>query len=304
MTIAGRRIRNLEGEYKEERVFLVGNGPSIDITPLRSLNDEYTIAMNKINKKYNDTSWRPDFYFMLQNHLREGYEDFISENAEMGIDCIINKRHISEFDRENIIGVQIQNLQSENNRFHQMSLQEVYECNIDSLEKYWSWEISNVVYTYHSMYALYQIAAYMGFREIYLIGCDLGFGYYDPHMIFEDALDPIDYASVQKYLSSSVEQGKPIRSAVNYLLYSALTSGASRHLEKVVKEIDSFKDENHFGSNYQIRPQDRTNVNDEMKKSHIAASRICEMKNIDIRNATLGGELDELPRVDLESVVQ
>jgi uncharacterized Rossmann fold enzyme len=43
------------------------------------------------------------------------------------------------------------------------------------------------------MYGAVQVAAYLGFDEIYFVGCDFGMEYDNPNMVFESGLDPYRY---------------------------------------------------------------------------------------------------------------
>ena len=43
---------DLAGAYEGERLFLIGNGPSLEETPLEALESEYTMAMNRIDLIY------------------------------------------------------------------------------------------------------------------------------------------------------------------------------------------------------------------------------------------------------------
>jgi hypothetical protein len=53
----------MKDKYTDERIFILGNGPSLNETDLSRLSSEYTLAMNKVSKLYDDTSWRPSFYY-------------------------------------------------------------------------------------------------------------------------------------------------------------------------------------------------------------------------------------------------
>ena len=60
-------LTQLKNQYSGERIFVIGNGPSLSETPLEQLDSEYTFALNRVNLIYDDVDWRPDFYLFLNN---------------------------------------------------------------------------------------------------------------------------------------------------------------------------------------------------------------------------------------------
>jgi len=57
---------DLAGAFAGERLFLIGNEPSLADTPLDALQDEYLMAMNRIDLIYDAVDWRPDFYICFR----------------------------------------------------------------------------------------------------------------------------------------------------------------------------------------------------------------------------------------------
>ncbi len=63
-------------KYTDKPVLVVGNGPSLNKTPLAQLQDSHvSIGMNKINLIYEKTSWRPDIITCVNGFV-------ISQNKE------------------------------------------------------------------------------------------------------------------------------------------------------------------------------------------------------------------------------
>ena len=52
---------HLKNKYKNKRVFLIGNGPSLKKTPLHFLKNEYTIVFNRFNLFFERINWIPTF---------------------------------------------------------------------------------------------------------------------------------------------------------------------------------------------------------------------------------------------------
>ena len=51
-----------------KRIFLVGNGPSLNDMNLDLLENEYSIAMNRIELIYPKTKWRPTYYIFCSSN--------------------------------------------------------------------------------------------------------------------------------------------------------------------------------------------------------------------------------------------
>ena len=61
-------ISDLENIGLGKRIFLVGNGPSLNDMNLDLLENEYSIAMNRIELIYEKTSWRPSWYMFCSSN--------------------------------------------------------------------------------------------------------------------------------------------------------------------------------------------------------------------------------------------
>ena len=57
--------KRLKGKYKGKRVFLIGNGPSLNKTPLYLLKDEYTMCFNRFEIMLERLNWTPNFFMSV-----------------------------------------------------------------------------------------------------------------------------------------------------------------------------------------------------------------------------------------------
>lgn len=57
-----RRLEDLHNKYNGERIFILGNGPSLNQTPLEKLDGEYTFGVNRIYLLFGKIKWVPTFY--------------------------------------------------------------------------------------------------------------------------------------------------------------------------------------------------------------------------------------------------
>jgi hypothetical protein len=149
-------IDELKDLYHGEPVFLVGNGPSLKDTPLELLMDRHSFGMNRLTSLYKRTAWRPEFYVCLSSDFKQVQRPEFEKSAAPARVAFLP----AEFGGEKIVGL-----------------------NAD--EEQWSDDPSVRVSKYGTvMLAAFQVAVYMGFNPIVLVGCDLNFGpdgnHYDP----------------------------------------------------------------------------------------------------------------------------
>lgn len=73
-----RRWKSLKGKYKGKRAFLIANGPSLNITPLYLLKDEYTIMFNRIQLMLERLNYIPTFYMVSDEVVAPNIKEDIS----------------------------------------------------------------------------------------------------------------------------------------------------------------------------------------------------------------------------------
>jgi hypothetical protein len=145
-------ILSLKNKYQGKRCFIIGNGPSLNPEDLERLKDDITFASNKIYKIFNQTTWRPTFYMVVDPIvLEENIKDINSVEAQTKLTLKVYK-HLFTAD-----------LYFNNNLYK--NKRGTFSTNI--MESLYS---SGTV-SYH----LLQIAHFMGFSEVYLLGHDYNF---------------------------------------------------------------------------------------------------------------------------------
>ena len=56
------KFLELKGKYQGKRIFIIGNGPSLNEMPLYLLKDEYKMCFNRFALMEERVNWFPDFY--------------------------------------------------------------------------------------------------------------------------------------------------------------------------------------------------------------------------------------------------
>ena len=161
-------IRKYKNIHNGKRCFLVGAGPSLTVKDLDTLhlNHEITFGCNYVYRLFNQTRWRPDYFcFIDGNRWRDVQEDAI---PDMSCPFFCNRDWLYAKD----IAYLPSNAEIINYRFDWF-----FKPNAESNMPKFSEDPSKV--TYWGGTVLYdialQMAAYMGFSEIYLLGVDWSF---------------------------------------------------------------------------------------------------------------------------------
>lgn len=149
-----KKLAQYKNKYIGKRCFLVGNGPSLSVDDLNLIKDEYSFGCNKIFEIFPQVDWRPSFYAFLDDVF---IEDII-ENRES-----LNCPKFLYFDAKKQLDARNQTL--EDTIWVDHFQQEVYTVSPSPMA--WSASSNATVMTF-----MIELAIYMGFSEIYLIGVD------------------------------------------------------------------------------------------------------------------------------------
>lgn len=72
-----RRIKALKDKHAGARVFILGNGPSLKVADLDRLRGEITLASNKVYLAFDQTPWRPTYYFITDRLVAKNNAEVI-----------------------------------------------------------------------------------------------------------------------------------------------------------------------------------------------------------------------------------
>ena len=146
-----KKYRNI---HKGKRCFIIGTGPSLTVEDLELLKDEYTFASNRIFEIYPRTQWRPTYYINQDYPLLKKYVNEINELAPKAV----------------FLPIDVQSSYGHNPLAHFFVLRykEFYPGDADFSEKLHHYMGQGFTVTYGAL----QLARYMGFSEVYLLGID------------------------------------------------------------------------------------------------------------------------------------
>ena len=146
------------------RAFILGNGPSLEISDLHRLRHEITFASNKIYLAYNQTDWRPTYYTVCDYLVAANNVEMINAQPSFALFPEALKKYGCHFDR----GCWYRELFD--NAFGDAF------CEERDTPFLFSRDVTKGVQGgYTVIYHQLQWAYYMGIREVYLIGVDFFF---------------------------------------------------------------------------------------------------------------------------------
>ncbi len=227
-------LKKLANRHEGKRCFIVATGPSLTIDDLELIKDEYTLSMNSIILSYDKTDFRAMYYGIQDRNVYEKIYDKLMEYQDESMVFYpyswrreIWKKPIPK-------------------RWHPLPLNgwyHMYDFNYTNrIFAKFSDDLYKIVYDgYTITYTMIQIAIYLGFKEIYLLGCDSTYSLKreDQHFI-DYGLDVKIRENVFDHLSTAYLEAKKYAERHNIKIYNATRGGRLEVFERVNLE-DLFK---------------------------------------------------------------
>ncbi len=152
-----KKIKQIKNCYQNERVFLIGNGPSLNNTPLYLLKNEYTIAFNRFNLFFERLNWKPTFYSVI--------DAVVAKDMAEEINLIVPEVKYAFFPDIHSDGTNFKSfIHSKDNVFWLKPKSGDYTL-----------KLPKIVFGGTVSFSAIQILIYMGFKEIVLIGVDMNY---------------------------------------------------------------------------------------------------------------------------------
>lgn len=268
---AAKILREYKGRYAGRRCFVIGNGPSLkaaDLTRIKE-NGDFSIASNRIYLIFDQTGWRPDVYTTLDTECIEAsFHEMSALKAELKIIPVNLALTDKTYPVEGALSLKC--MFNTDNWIVKGALPP------------FSGDITDYIYNGQSItYINLQIAAYLGFKEIILLGID--HQYMRHHHIRRSLTLPGDEVNPEKDACENT---------------SIETEGSL--------EVSPEVRQNHFCANYwngMYSANEGTYAIDEVTLAYLSARKYAEEHGIQIVNATRGGKLEVFDRVDFDELM-
>lgn len=175
-------LRQLKNKYNGGRCFIIGNGPSLRHEDLRMMAGEVTFACNSLIKLFDEIPFKPTYYFAQDNHI-----------------ILDNKEYIEKLDTVRFVKAHYAC------RYHIPGVT-YYKMLFPKKPIGFSSNIANVVYSGQTVtYSMIQFAAYMGLKEIYLIGVDCNYSKDNSVITADSYFDKRLFNSSRAYAAPEVD---------------------------------------------------------------------------------------------------
>jgi hypothetical protein len=162
------------------RHWVIGNGPSLNETPLELLANEVTWGMNRIHLHYSKTSWRPTYYLMVdynqqnpKHYWRECIQahwdtpKFLWDGFKTGHPYFPDLEPIGEVPNTTWI----------------KRCKKHHYYMADNIKAVQSWHFPEICTAFSGIGAVMQLAVQKDADAIYLLGCDLYTNDYDKNFM-------------------------------------------------------------------------------------------------------------------------
>lgn len=230
-------VKEYKDKHKGLRAFVIGNGPSLKPEILDRLTDEYTIAVNRIAKIFPATSWRPYYYVGITTAVNDHRhkEDILQAIYASKVAFCWNK--YNTIPEVNGSGKAIY--------LHCSRADGDYSAS-QACDDWWSDDISKRLDKFGvSIFAALQVAAYLGFSKIYLLGCDgnyqppkngKDYSHFDQAYRSFDAYPNYDYNELNRALLRAHEIAENASKRLGFKIYNCSPGSAITAHEKVTLE--------------------------------------------------------------------
>jgi hypothetical protein len=171
-----KRLYTYKDKYKGQRCFLVGNGPSLTVSDLELIQGEITFGCNRVYKMFENTTWRPTYFCMIDALIAKYSSEELAEKVDAPLFTNINTRDLMEHKPKNLIFAR--------------------NLGVNPYRVSGNFEAYYVPSGATVMTFMLELAMYMGFSEIYLLGVDCtsslsvqghcAGGYVNQHLIQKD----------------------------------------------------------------------------------------------------------------------
>lgn len=144
-------LKRYKDIHDGEDCFIIGNGPSLNEIDLNKLNDYTTFGLNKIYLMFDKVNFRPSYHVAVNPLvIEQSFKEFESLSCPTFISYRAGRRVVRKLDHVNFL------MTGGHLRFSEDIVREIHE----------GWTVTFVAM---------QLAYYMGFKNIFLVGVDHNF---------------------------------------------------------------------------------------------------------------------------------
>lgn len=220
------QLKKYKNRYKGKRCFITCTGPSLTIEDLEKLKDEFVFGMNSICLIHEKTEWKPDFYGIQDyNVYNKVKSTLLSTDNGVVFAPIFYKEHCNTPDKW--VYFPISSAYHLYDRYYR-----------GKFYSFFSDDSYVTVYDGFTItYSIMQLAIYMGFDELYLLGADCSYLGKKQHFIDHGHYTPEwDALTIPDRLNASYSEAKKYAEKHGIKIYNATRGGCLELFPRVVLE--------------------------------------------------------------------
>ena len=160
-------------KHKGKRCFIVATGPSLTAEDLNLIKDEICFGVNSCVKAFEKTEWRPKYLCIMDGRMWPAIKDVVESRSReidtlfLANDIETDSRNIVKIERDQRPSTFLETQYFENNA-KMLERCKFYLPSIKKMERY----LCDGPTVVHSTI---ELAIFMGFQEIYLLGTDCNY---------------------------------------------------------------------------------------------------------------------------------
>lgn len=157
-----KKLKNLKNTKTGKRCFIIGNGPSLSINDLEKIKGEDSFAVNRIYRIFDKTEWRPTYFFAQDTRIVDEIKDDVGTLLRECSSVFLNSSIYKQIKY---------GMKKKDNLYFIYIDTDTINCypNLPEFSE-------NISERFHEgftvTYACIQMAVYMGYSEIYILGID------------------------------------------------------------------------------------------------------------------------------------
>ena len=157
-----RKLRALKNRFTGQRCFILGNGPSLNKMDLSLLDGESSFAVNGIFYKTDETGYKPTFFIVEDGAVMKDNRERINNfKCDYNFFPSIYKKDIKNRENTYFFNMDRSFYESRSSYF------EIPRFSVDASDRLYCGQSVTIINL--------QMAYYLGFSEVYLIGMDFNY---------------------------------------------------------------------------------------------------------------------------------
>lgn len=186
-------LKSYRNKHAGERCFLIGNGPSLTMKDLEKVQNETTFSCNLVYKIFENTSWRPVYHCITDNIFSKTIADELVQKITVPLFMNHVAKDALKYKKHNRKTPEIISVQS--------IAQDPYYVKGNPLNYYVSSKATVMSF-------MIELAIYMGFKEIYLLGVDCSNGFVGKNTHFIEDYENEDMMRIEHKRAKNQMKGK------------------------------------------------------------------------------------------------